>query len=226
MPSLGCSDQRQRAILADLSGKVAGAPQPAPRIVTALRLDVVKALAAHAAIGGKGRAFGALHRQSQSRQIRPGADLVSVAPDGQRIARGQRLTDRRLERTKVDQGSHPQADAPAVAERAKRGMYDVLARGHDNRRLDDEAIELISPARQAHAQREIEESASLSQVHDAAVFELDVDLDIVEDHHAAERSRLGGNQEAVVAPGDRSRYRRRGVTAQPVRHEPFTRSLR
>ena len=150
MPSLGCSDQRQRAILADLSGKVAGAPQPAPRIVTALRLDVVKALAAHAAIGGKGRAFGALHRQPQSRQIRPGADLVSVAPDGQRIARGQRLTDRRLERTKVDQGSHPQADAPAVAERAKRGMHNVLARGHDNRLLDDEAIELISPARQAH----------------------------------------------------------------------------
>ena len=105
-------------------------------------------------------------------------------------------------------------------------MHDVLARGHDNRLLDDEGIELISPARQSHVQREIEESAFLSQVHDAAVFELDVDLDIVEDHHAAERSRLGGNQEAVVAPGDRSRYRRGGIAAQPVRYEPLTRSLR
>ena len=98
--------------------------------------------------------------------------------------------------------------------------------GHDDRLLDDEAVELIAPARQAHAQREIEESAFLSQVHDAAVCELDLDVEIVEDHHAAERSRQGGDQEAVVAPGDRSRYRRRGVAAQPVRHEPFTRSLR
>ncbi len=55
--------------------------------------------------------------------------------------------------------------------------------------------------------------------------EFDVDLEIVEDHHAAERSRLGGDQEAVVTPGDRSRYRRRGVAAQPVRHEPFSASL-
>jgi len=88
MPSLRCGDQGQREILADLCGKVARAPQPASRIVAALRLDVVTALAARAAIGGKSRAFGALHRQPQSRQIRPGADLVSVAPDGQRIARG------------------------------------------------------------------------------------------------------------------------------------------
>ena len=226
MPSLRRSDQGQRAILADLSGKVAGAPQPASRIVTALRLDVVEALAARAAIGGKGRAFGALHGQPQNRQIRPGADLVSVAPDGQRIARGERLADRCLERTKIDQGSEPQADAPAVAEQAKGGMHDVLARGHDNRLLDDDAVDLISPARQAHVQREIEEPAFLSQVHDAAVCELDVDLEIVEDHHAAERSRLGGDQEAVVAPGDRPRYRRRGVAAQPVRHEPFARRLR
>src|SRR6476646_7647340 len=117
MPSLRCSDQGQRAILADLSGKVAGAPQPASRIVTALRLDVVETLAAQAAIGGKSRAFGTLHRQPQDWQIQPGADLVSVAPDGQRIAREERLADRRLERANVDQGSHPQADAPAVAER-------------------------------------------------------------------------------------------------------------
>ena len=104
-------------------------------------------------------------------------------------------------------------------------MHDVLARWHDDRLLDDDAVECIAPARQAHVQGEIEEAAFFAQVYDTSVFEFDIDLEIVEDHHAAERSGLGGDQKAMVTPGDRPCYRRRSVAAQPVRHEPLTRSL-
>jgi len=134
--------------------------------------------------------------------------------------------DRRLEQTKVDKGSEAQSDGLAAAERTKGGMHDVLPRGDDNRFLDDNAVVLIAPARQPHIQGEIDETAVLAQVDDAAVLELDVDLEIVEDHHPAERSRLGGDQEAVVTPGDRPPYRRRSVATQAVRHEPLTRGLR
>ena len=67
--------------------------------------------------------------------------------------------------------------------------------------LDDDAIELIAPARQAHAQGEIDEAALLSHTHDAAVCELDVDLEIVENDHPAERSGRGRDQKVVVTPG-------------------------
>jgi len=83
-------------------------------------------------------------------------------------------------------------------------MYDVLRRGHHNRRLDDDAVELISPTWQTHVQRKIEKSTFLPHIRDAAVFALDVDVEIFEDHHAAERRWLGGDQKAVIAPGDGS----------------------
>jgi len=38
------------------------------------------------------------------------------------------------------------------------------------------------------------------------VFELDVHLEIVENHHGAEWSRVSSDQKAVITPGDRSRY--------------------
>src|SRR5271154_435259 len=46
VPRLCRRDQGQRAILADLSDKVAGTPQPTSRIVTTLRLNLVEVLAA------------------------------------------------------------------------------------------------------------------------------------------------------------------------------------
>src|SRR5207245_11609214 len=51
MPWLRCRDKGQGPIAADLADEIARAPQPASRLITALRLDLEEALPLPAAIG-------------------------------------------------------------------------------------------------------------------------------------------------------------------------------
>src|SRR5216683_8072603 len=109
MPWLGRRHKGQRAVVADLSDKIAGTPQPALGNITALRLDLEKALPLRASIGGERRVVAALNGEVQRRQVGPGGDLVSLSPGGERVTRCHGLADRRLDRVEVDEGSEAQA---------------------------------------------------------------------------------------------------------------------
>ena len=225
MPWLRRRDKGQRAIGADLSDKIAGAPQPASGLIPPLRLDLEEALPPRAAIGDERGALAALDGQTQRRQVGPGSDLVSLSSRGERVAGGQGLADRRLDRVKVDEGSETQACSLSVAMQPKSHVNDVVAGRQNNRLLDYHAVDLVAPARQAHFQGEIDKASLLAKIGDGAVGTLDLDIEIVQYHHAAERGWQRRDQEAVVRPSDRPGYRRRGIAAEPIRHQPFARHL-
>src|SRR5271155_5845835 len=133
MPRLGSRHKGQGAIVADLTGKIPGTPQPAVGIVTALRLDLEEALPPRAAISGERRAFAAFDGQAQRRQIGPGGDLVSLSSRGERVLGCERLADRRLEGAEVYEGSKAQACLMSAAEQAKGDVHDIVAGWHHDR---------------------------------------------------------------------------------------------
>ena len=113
MPAFGRGNEGHGAIGAQFGGEVSGAPRPAARFIAALRLDQEKAFAARTAIRGESAALATIHHKSQSRQVGPGADFVSLAAHQKLVVGAERLVDR-------GGGEHAVAEELGVVAHAQR----------------------------------------------------------------------------------------------------------
>ncbi len=163
--------------------------------------------------------------------------FTAVADGAELVGPPERLRDRLFLRAEVHRWPQPEFNRVGALQQLVEHVHRVLHVRQKDAALEDDAVDVEPPHRQPRLEAELHQvlarglphgfahALAPAELHAPAVRVAQLLGEVTEHDDAAVRCWKGGDQHAVIAPGDEAGDGAGGVAAKAVRHEPLARGV-